>query len=459
MLKSNNQKKFLSFRSEFPYFIFEDFSYQHTSAQLYAVFHFNLADRYFFHPFIKIPFNKSFVNRKMSPGDLENLLFHIGMVELISYWKAACPPKVIIKPQVLGDEQVQWWKKLYFHGLGEFFYLNSIETTMEDFMQIESAGDQHPELLHGSFSDSVIIPVGGGKDSIVTLELLDHLNGNLPLMINPMKAALDVTAVKGYTEDNIVNIQRTIDPLLLDMNSKGFLNGHTPFSALIAFVSLLAAALTGRKYIALSNESSANEPTIEGTSINHQYSKSVEFEADFRAYVEQWICPGIEYFSFLRPLSELQIAKLFSGFPQYFDVFRSCNAGSKTGSWCGKCSKCLFTMLILSPFIKQDKLKKIFGKDLLNDPDLLENFNELTGRTAVKPFECIGTVDEVNSALIEIVSQNSGNNLPYLLNYYTGTPQYLVNKSVDFRKLLTSYDENNFLPDRFHSVLKSTLDA
>ena len=116
-------------------------------------------------------------------------------------------------------------------------------------------------------------------------------------------------------------------------------------------------------------------------------------------------------------------------------------------------------MIILSPFIRQDKLKEIFGKDLLNDPDLSGIFNELTGLSAIKPFECIGTVDEINAALAETIRQKSGNNLPDLLNYYSGTSKYLVKKSVDFRKLLTSYDEKNFLPESFQSLLKSYLYA
>lgn len=458
MLKTNNYKKFLFYRSEFPYFLFEDFEYHLSSGQLSAKFHFNLADQYSFHPIISIPVNDKIKNRMISSGDLENLLFHIGMVELISYWKAACPSKVIIKPQYLTDEQVQWWKKLYFHGLGEFFYLNSINVTMDDFMQIECTGTRHSDPMHLPLNDSMIIPVGGGKDSAVTLELLDFLEENIALMINPVKAALDVATVKGYAKDQIIGIHRTIDPALLDLNNKGFLNGHTPFSALVAFVSLLAAALTGRRFIALSNESSANEPTIEGTTINHQYSKSVEFETDFRDYVRKWITPEIQYFSFLRPLSELQIARLFSGFPHFFDVFRSCNAGSKTNTWCGKCSKCLFTMIILSPFIEEEKLINIFGKDLLNDQNLLGIFNELTGRSAIKPFECIGTVDEVNAALAGTISQNPGSNLRYLLHDYMGTPEYLKNKPVHFKELLTSWDKNNFLPDRFQSVLKSSPD-
>ena len=41
----------------------------------------------------------------------------------------------------------------------------------------------------------------------------------------------------------------------------------------------------------------------------------------------------------------------------------------------------------------------IFGEDLLDKPALQQYFDELTGIAENKPFECVGTVDEVNRAL------------------------------------------------------------
>ena len=169
---------------------------------------------------------------------------------------------------------------------------------------------------------------------------------------------------------------------------------HQQDPAMLAFYTRLASILTGIPNVALSNESSANESTVLGTSVNHQYSKSLEFEDDFRAY-----CPGFNYFSFLRPLSELQIAMLFSQFVDYHDVFRSCNVGSKQDIWCGHCAKCLFAYIILSPFIAPARLNRIFGKSMLDDLSLQHEFDQLTGQAETKPFECVGTVNEVLAAL------------------------------------------------------------
>ena len=162
---------------------------------------------------------------------------------------------------------------------------------------------------------------------MVSLRLLK--DKNTPLIMNPRGATVGCIEADGRTIDDVIVIQRTIDPLLLKFNSQGYLNGHTPFSAMLAFYTLLAAKLRGVCNIALSNEGSANEATVIGLGVNHQYSKSLEFENDFREYVRQHISPAYNYFSLLRPLSELQIAMLFSRLDEFHEVFRSCNVGSK----------------------------------------------------------------------------------------------------------------------------------
>jgi hypothetical protein len=438
-LKSNNVEKFLRLRSEYPWFSYGGFDYTLDTGGLRVQYRFDLAGRYRFKPILFFPAGNFSFNSDLPAETIENLLFHIGMIEMISYWKAACPPKIVIKHYSLTDEQVRWWKKLYFNGLGEFFFLNSIDADKDSFTEILPGKEKTLLPFSLPAEEAVMIPVGGGKDSAVTLELLGGLPGSIPMILNPMEAGLGMIRIKGF-ENRFVEVRRTLDPLLPELNDKGFLNGHTPFSALLAFVALLAAALSGRRYIALSNESSANEATIGNTGINHQYSKTLEFERDFRDYAGKYMTRDIEYFSFLRPLNELQIAKLFSGFPQYFTIFKSCNAGSKTGTWCGRCAKCLFTWIILSPFVEKEKLLKIFGKDMLNDPELLPLLDELTGRSESKPFDCIGTIEEVNAAL--------ESSLP--------SPVLRPPSSVRIGHLLSAYHPHH-IPPRFEPVLKDRL--
>ena len=248
------------------------------------------------------------------------------------------------------------------------------------------------------------MPIGGGKDSVVTLEELRTKREVVPFIINPRGATLACAEKAGFPNpDDILILKREISPRLLELNKEGFLNGHTPFSAMLAFYSVLISAVTGIREVALSNESSANEPTIPGTHINHQYSKSLEFEEDFRYYVDTYMNRCNHYYSYLRPLTELQIAERFAKYPQYFHVFKSCNAGSKEDKWCGRCAKCLFAYIILSPFIDDPTMISIFGDDLLNRTELAPILDQLTGMAYVKPFDCVGTIQEVNEAMHRIL--------------------------------------------------------
>jgi hypothetical protein len=214
---------------------------------------------------------------------------------------------------------------------------------------------------------------------------------------------------------------------------------------MLAFYSLLVGVLSGRKNIALSNESSANEATVIGTEVNHQYSKSYEFEADFRQFVKRYLSDELNYYSFLRPLSELQIAMLFSQYPQYFSVFKSCNAGSKQDVWCCNCSKCLFTFIILSPFIAPQTMEELYGENLFEKPSLLRTLQELCGLTSEKPFECVGTIEEVCLALVQAVRQYE--KLPVLLQYFVETGLYKQYAEVDFNEQLTHFEANHFLKE------------
>lgn len=434
MKRTDNQSKFDALRKEFSTFTFERQIVKRENKTLSLAFDFNLDDRYHFYPTLEIPARPFFDWENIPEEQLQALTFQIGMTELVSYWKIACPKRVVVKPFALTESQKAFWKKLYYNGLGEFLYLNSITVSEDDLMIIESVGNQSFTKVELPLEKKTLIPVGGGKDSVVTLECLRKEMPVMPLIVNPRGATLNCVRTAGYNDDEFIVINRTLDPTMLKLNAEGYLNGHTPFSALLAFISILVAFGSRAKYIALSNENSANESTVLGTNINHQYSKSIEFERDFRNYVAENINNKVQYFSFLRPLSELQIGSLFAKCEAYHSVFRSCNAGSKTDSWCGHCPKCLFTWIILSPFLSREQLVAIFGKDLMADESLRPILEELNGTAAVKPFECVGTVEEVQACLNAVEGQRN---------------------KVD--EILRRFNNEHFLPEKFEQILKSKL--
>lgn len=446
-------KKFNELRSKYPQFIYEGYDISNEKEKIKIQYHFTQSEEISFSPEWVLPFSYDEYKNSENKAFIDYLVFNLGMAELVSYWKAACSPKVKIKCGFLNEAQIMFWKKLYFNGLGEFFYTNGIDTDINSFMNIDCECDSNKQsrLVNVKAVKGALIPVGGGKDSVVTLEMLkDFKNENSCFVINGHGASIKTANTAGYDDEKIYSLTRRLDRKIVELNSKGFLNGHTPFSAVIAFSSYLTAFLAGKQYIILSNESSANEVYVKDTSVNHQYSKSVEFENDFREYTEKYLSFGCEYFSFLRAWNEFRIVKEFTKHPKYFKVFNSCNLGSKSEewNWCCNCSKCLYVYIMLSPFVNA---KEIFGKNLLDDENMLGFLDGLVSEQFDKPFECIGTRQEINCALSMCIEQTKDKaNLPLLLKKYYEKyykPEF-YNDVYDF------FDTNNNIPEKYKKYLR-----
>lgn len=449
-------KTYESCRMEHPVFLYKNFTVTDEPEELRVTYHFEILGLSSFDPVWRFPKKDAAPLRAEENLTLQKMLFGLGMVELVSYWKIACPPRVIVQAGPLTGEQIRWWKELYFLGLGEFFYTNGIEADPEDFMELVSDAASLPgKNRPASSADGCLIPIGGGKDSACTIELLKKSGQRLKTyIINPRGATLETVRVSGLAMENSIHASRTLDKRMLQLNQEGYLNGHTPFSALVAFSSLITAYLHELKYVALSNEASANESTVAGSTVNHQYSKSFKFEQDFHTYEETCIGSGIYYFSMLRPLSEFQIAAYFAKHPAYHEIFRSCNVGSKQDIWCGHCPKCLFVFLILSPFLSHERLSELFGTDMLEDLSMLEDFRKLTGLAEEKPFECVGSRDEVNAAVCLTIEQmeQAGAPLPALLLWYRSQPVY-ASAYPHRHDYDAFYDRNHLLPPAFLNIL------
>ncbi len=449
--------KYETYRRQYPVFYYRRYELEEDAGKVCLQYFFEIPGLSEFSP--KWIFPKAEHDRECYGKNptFRRMAFFLGMTELVSYWKIACPPSVVVEAGSLDEAQIAWWKNLYYNGLGEFFYTNGIEADPETFLEIQSAGAPEPgeerPLVH---PDGCLIPVGGGKDSAVTIELLkESQRPSCCYIINPRGASLETARAGGYRDGQIVSARRTLDARMIALNRQGFLNGHTPFSAIVAFSSVMAAYMRNLHYVVLSNESSANESTVPGSTVNHQYSKSFQFEQDFHAYEETYIKSGIFYFSLLRPLSEFQIARYFSKCTAYHDLFRSCNVGSREDVWCGHCPKCLFVCLILSPFLPEERIREIFGRDLLNDEALIGTMEKLTGIQQEKPFECVGSRGEVNTALCLTIARMEAENkpLPIVLAAYQKTALYAqYQKRKDGYS--SGYDDQNLLPDEFDAIVR-----
>lgn len=439
--------------SSVKYFRFTEWHYDAASGT--ATFRYALGEQYTFCE--KIVFNGAKQNlTEQERQALFNALAYLHIMLGISYYKAAVTERIEIAAGDLSEHAAEFFNKIYIKGLGEFSQINKISIKSRINFPVNTKLALSPSNLE--LPRKTVVPIGGGKDSLVTLELLRKVEKNISLLVLGEHPAL--LRVAASCELPIIQISRMIDRALIELNSKGAYNGHVPFSAMLAFIFPVAAILYGFDTVVLSQERSANvgNLTFDGMEVNHQYSKSYEFENDFLHFLNTAILKNLRYFSLLRPFSELHIAKLFCKQKRYFPLFTSCNGNFKISDqyaralWCNNCPKCRFVYLMLAPFLDKATLTSIFHRDLFDDLNQLEGYKELLGVSGFKPFECVGEVDECKAAFSIAFSKDDWKDSPLL--------SLLANegilKNIDTRNLISSVfslSPENAIPDHYKHLI------
>ncbi len=328
----------------------------------------------------------------------------------VSYYKTAAPPVVDFGETALTDAEHGFFREFYLQGLGEFAYRNALDLTSLR-LEARSAASPAPSPAPATAHERrALVPFGGGIDSIVTVEQVRRRADVALFVVSRPADRFDaIEQPAAVTGLEVVRAEREIDPQLLRSAELGFLNGHVPVTGILSAIAVLAAVLQDRDAVVMSNEWSASVPTLEyqGRPVNHQFSKSEQFEAAFREVLAQSPAPLPEYFSWLRDRSELWVGQEFAALEPYHSSFRSCNKAFYTGRarrldhWCGQCDKCCFIDLILAPFLSAAALRRIFAVtgEPLEDPGLAAKFRSLLGAGA-KPFECVGEVTECRAAVL-----------------------------------------------------------
>lgn len=329
----------------------------------------------------------------------------------ISYWKAGCPQTIEFTTTRRPDVwQAAWLDRLYREGLAEFAWRNRLDRS-------SWAGFERAEPAAGSATASrctlprrYLVPMGGGKDSLVALERLRSLGCGLTT-VQVGQADL-ITEVVRLTGSNHLIVERRLDPKLFELNRRGAWNGHVPITAINASALLVLAVVQGFDRIAFANERSADEATLQaadGTPVNHQFSKSLIFECMLDDWIERCISSDMHVFSLLRRDRELAICREFAALKQYHGGFSSCNRnfhqdGARGARWCGSCPKCHFVFLALAPFLAPGRMEAIFGRNLLDDPEQLAGFRALLALDGRKPFECVGEAIEARAAVLSLAA-------------------------------------------------------
>ncbi len=328
----------------------------------------------------------------------------------ISYYKSHAPAVIDLGDTEIRSGERKFLREYYIGGLGEFSYKNSLSLSSLEIVGGVEAGEA-PSVDEATQANPLIC-FGGGIDSIVTVELArkSHPNAKLFVMspaetrFAPLEQAAAVTGLE------ILRAKRFLDPQILKSSELGFLNGHVPVTGIVSAVAIAAATMHGCSEVIMSNEASSSEGNLEydGRMINHQYSKSLEFENLFRTVLKQAFGTNPDWFSYLRHRNELWIADQFAKLTQYHSVFRSCNRAfhidesKREATWCGECDKCAFIDLILAPFMARDALAEMFNdNEPLENPGMFDVLKSLVSEEPGfnKPFECVGDINECRQAV------------------------------------------------------------
>jgi hypothetical protein len=334
------------------------------------------------------------------PDAFYRVLDLLHVVAGVSYYKVGAPPRVVA-PTPVPEAVARFFTAVYTHGLAEYAYRNQLAHVLD--LTVEVPGVSPAAEPVDNSQGRPLSAVGGGKDSIVTLEILRAAGLDpVPFSVNPNPVIKAVNAASGL---DALAARRQLDPRLFALNKAGALNGHIPVTAINSLIAIATAVWHGLGPVVMSNERSASDPNLiwNGHEINHQWSKGVVAEGLLRDAVTAHAGLTEPYFSFLRSLSELHIAQLFARHTAYDDVVTSCNKAFKlhdpTARWCGDCPKCRFVFLAMAPAMDRARLTHIFGHNLFADPAQVPGFLELLGIDAHKPFECVGEVEESLVAL------------------------------------------------------------
>ncbi|WP_434030268.1 UDP-N-acetyl-alpha-D-muramoyl-L-alanyl-L-glutamate epimerase [[Pseudomonas] boreopolis] len=327
----------------------------------------------------------------------------------VSYYKAAVPAKVSIDDYAIDAETAALVENLYLHGLGEFAYRNGLDLHGRFKLPVEAPAAA-PAPAAG-LREHALVAIGGGKDSLVSIEALR--TAGVAQTVTWIGGSQLIRACAERTGLPTLNIGRTLAPELFELNRQGAWNGHIPVTAINSMIMVFAALLLGVDQVVFSNERSASYGSlIPGTGeVNHQWSKGWAFEQAFGEHVERHVAADLHYYSLLRPLSELAVARQFAKNDHYDAHFSSCNRNfhimgeRPVHRWCGVCPKCHFVFLALAPFMPKTRLVRIFGRNLLDDATQAAGYDALLEFHDHKPFECVGEGRESRAAMATLAAR------------------------------------------------------
>ena len=389
------------------------------------------------------------------------IIEHAHVALGMSYWKAFVPCSYEI-PYALDASAAEFWQATFTDGMGEFLLHNRVPfdcmpvfqaTATQNDSATSAGADAQPQ------GNRILLGMGGGKDSIVAAELARQADMDVVLFVmRTGDQTSNIQAVCDLTGMPLVECRRYLDAQLFELNKDPhYLNGHIPFSMMLAAVAGIAAHALGCTDFVVGNESSSDtsQGTWDGRCVTHQWSKTRDFE---RLYTRKLASmPGASgYFSMTRSLSSVGTCRIFARQPRYFEAFTSDSSQMRVGGasaprWNPEAAKTLSTYALLAPWLEPADLTRIFGFELTDVADVAQRFERMLDGEV---FDCVGTPSEIAYSIERAAGRHPGMVWDELLRKAQG---------VDTVAVRDSNDDVTNIPGRYrqrvHDALRASLNT
>lgn len=252
---------------------------------------------------------------------------------------------------------------------------------------------------------------GGGKDSLVSMKLLER-SGMSYGSFAYAHSIYGPTAPQHHLIDRLLDngspgqrhrlwaYDSFVDSPVLELCPEYGVSGITAAETPSSIVAALPIVLEhGYRHVVLGHERSANVGNLiwpaTGEDVNHQWGKSYEAERLLNDYIGRELVSGFSYFSILQPVYDVVIFNLLRRDSDAVQATHSCNVRKP---WCCRCPKCAYVWLNYMAYLDTDLVNGIFGENLFDLEENRLSYRQMLGLEEHTPFECIGQIDEVRLA-------------------------------------------------------------
>ena len=261
-------------------------------------------------------------------------------------------------------------------------------------------------------SDRPLLFVGGGKDSLVAMRLLDEAGiaydtygyshsvyGRSQLQHDLLTALTrHGTGARRHLRHWVFDdlLDSPVVELRPDLGTRTLAAAETPSSVFGVLPVLLALGATTP---IVAHERSAErgsvvwEPT--GEEINHQWGKTLAAERLLGDYIRTHLVSGTDYTSVLKPIHDPTIFTGLRGRPAAIADTHSCGVRKP---WCEECAKCAYVWVNYLAFLGAAAARGSFRTEVAASPRAERHFRHMLGLDGHRPFDCVGTVAETRLA-------------------------------------------------------------